>query len=102
LCGGQLPDPRPLPGWDVDPRFRPAEVVADAGALPIVLTRVGHEAPNVAATIEPFCAAASVCAARLEIIDVPDGHHGFDSLDHNGQSRDAVVRALGLVLTALT
>jgi hypothetical protein len=40
----------PLPGWDVDPRFRPAEVVSGAGASPIVLTRVGHEDPHVAAT----------------------------------------------------
>jgi hypothetical protein len=31
----------------------------------------------------------------LEVIDVPDGHHGFDFLDHDGQSRDAVERGPG-------
>ncbi|HEY0360519.1 MAG TPA: dienelactone hydrolase family protein [Mycobacteriales bacterium] len=91
----------PLPGWVVDPRFRPAQAVAAAGALPIVLTRVGHENPDIAATVEAFVAAASACAARLEIIDVPDGHHGFDNLDHTEQSRDAVERAVETVLGAL-
>ena len=35
----------PLPGWEVDPRFRPVEAVTSAGDLPIVLTRVGRERP---------------------------------------------------------
>ena len=30
----------------------------------------------------------------VEIIDVPDGHHSFDIVDHTEQSRAAVRRAV--------
>lgn len=83
-----------LPDWPEDPRFRPAEAVKTAGDLPIVLTRVGLESPEVAATVEAFVATEP---AGLTIIDVPDGHHSFDCLDHTDQSRDAVRQAFALV-----
>jgi acetyl esterase/lipase len=89
------------PEWDVDPRFQPAAAVADAGTLPIVLTRVGRERPQFAATVEEFVTAAHACSAELEIIDVPEGQHGFDTLDHTDESRKAVERALNTVLAAL-
>jgi acetyl esterase/lipase len=91
----------PLPGWEVDPRFRPVEAVASAGDLPIVLTRVGRERPPLAATVEAFTEAADRCGARLEIIDVPGGQHAFDMLDHTDESRQAVRRALSAVLAVL-
>jgi acetyl esterase/lipase len=82
-------------------RFNPAAAVGDSGALPIVLTRVGRESPQIAATVAEFVAAAEHCQARLEIIDVPNGQHSFDILDHTDESREAVERALGAVLTHL-
>lgn len=88
----------PLPGWEVDPRFRPTQAVASAGDLPIVLTRAGRERPQVAVTVEAFTTAADRCGAQLEIIDVPGGQHGFDMLDHTDESRHAVRRALDAVL----
>lgn len=88
----------PFPGWEVDPRFRPAQAVASAGELPVVLTRVGRERPPVAATVEAFTTEADRCGAHLEIIDVPGGQHGFDMLDHTDESRQAVRRALNAVL----
>jgi dienelactone hydrolase len=92
----------PLPGWPDDRRLHATESVAGAGALPIVLTRVGLEHPAVAPGQEEFVAAAAACGARLDIIDVPDGHHGFDYLDHTDQSRAAVDRALTMVHAHLT
>jgi dienelactone hydrolase len=86
----------PPPDWDA--RWRPAEAVASAGDLPIVLTRAGLERPAFAAAVTAFVDAASDCGARLEIIDVPNGQHGFDTLDHTAESRDAVSRALDSVL----
>jgi acetyl esterase/lipase len=88
----------PLPGWEVDPRFRPVEAVASAGDLPIVLTRAGRERPPIAATVEAFTQAADSAGTRLEIIDVPGGQHAFDMLDHTDESRQAVRRALSSVL----
>ena len=90
------PIPAAPPGWD--DRFRLAQAVAKAGDLPIVLTRAGLERPAVAATVATFVDAAHACNARLEIIDVPNGQHGFDTLDHTANSRAAVTRALDLVL----
>jgi acetyl esterase/lipase len=90
------------PEWGIDSKSQPAATVAGAGTLPIVLTRVGHERPEIAATVEMFVAAARDCGARLEIIDVPDGQHGFDCLDHTDQSREAVERAIDIVLAATT
>ncbi len=83
---------------EVGPRFQPAQAVAEAGALPIVLTRVGLERPLIAATVEAFVTAAQACGARLEIIDVPNGQHSFDLLDHTDESREAVERAVDTVL----
>jgi dienelactone hydrolase len=90
------------PGRPIDPRFRSAEAVASAGDLPIVLTRVGRERPALAETVEAFVAAAQRNGARLDIIDVPNGQHGFDLLDHTDESRDAVERAIDKVVAALT
>lgn len=92
----------PLPGRGVDARFRPVDVIARAGTLPVVLTRVGRERRPVACTVEAFVAAARGCGARLDIIDVPHGRHGFDMLDHTDESRNAVERALDSVVARLT
>jgi acetyl esterase/lipase len=90
----------PFPGWPVDPRFRPAEAVTRADPPPLVLTRVGLENPQVAEGVAAFVAAAP--AARLEIVDVPRGHHGFDYLDDDDASRAAITRAHDLVHAALS
>jgi acetyl esterase/lipase len=88
------------PSWGAGPRFDPVEAVG-AGSPPIVLTRVGREDPRFAATVEAFVAAASASEARLEILDVPDGRHGFDYLDHTEQSRAAVRNAFTRLLALL-
>jgi acetyl esterase/lipase len=90
----------PLAGWPVEPRFRPADAVASAGDLPIVLTRVGLENPEVADGVRAFVDAAA--KARLEVVDVPQGHHGFDTLDDDDVSRAAIAHALDSVLATLT
>ncbi|KAA2260453.1 prolyl oligopeptidase family serine peptidase [Solihabitans fulvus] len=90
-----------LPDRTVDPRFRPTEAVAGAGSLPIVLTTVGLERADIAATIGPFVDAARAHDANLEVIDVPNGQHGFDHLDHTDESRKAVERALDRVFAEL-
>lgn len=82
-------------------RFDPAQAVGSAGGMPIVLTRVGLERPVIAATVTAFVDAATARGAQLEIIDVPNGQHGFDCLDHTDESRQAVTRALDSVLQHL-
>ncbi|GAA2701314.1 alpha/beta hydrolase family protein [Actinoplanes palleronii] len=89
----------PFPGWPVQARFDPVAAVAEAGDLPIVLTRAGREDPAVAAGVAAFVEAAA--KANLEIVDVPDGHHSFDVKDDTDQSRAAISRAADLVIAKL-
>ncbi|MBW5485889.1 alpha/beta fold hydrolase [Streptomyces bambusae] len=92
----------PLPNWGMaDSRFHPVRAVRKAGGLPIVLTRVGREMPPIAATVEEFLAAAEDCAASVEVVDAPQAEHGFETLDPTDASREAVRRALDLVLDHL-
>ncbi|MFD9369764.1 alpha/beta fold hydrolase [Streptomyces sp. NPDC060020] len=92
----------PLPNWGLTgPRFHPVAALAGAGELPVVLTRAGLEMAEIAATVEEFLAAAKEHGTRVEVVDVPDGHHGFETLDPTDESREAVRRALAAVLAHL-
>jgi acetyl esterase/lipase len=91
----------PLSGWAVDPRFRPAEAVDRAGTLPVVLTRAGRERAPITETVDAFVKAARRSHVQLQIIDVPNGHHGFDVRDHTDESRRAVTMAFDAILARL-
>lgn len=54
-----------------------------------------------AATVTAFIAEAEVHHVGVEVLDVPDGQHGFDMLDHTENSRAAVSQAMTWVVTAL-
>ncbi|MFI6982258.1 alpha/beta fold hydrolase [Embleya sp. NPDC050154] len=89
----------PLPNWGLgDSRFRPADAVGAAGRLPIVLTRVELEHEAIAATVARFLSAAEAAGADIEVIDVPLGHHGFDTIDHTEEARAAMQGAMRSVL----
>lgn len=93
----------PLPNWGLSgSRFHPVRAVEAAGDLPVVITRVGLESPEIAATVEKFLVAAEHCGAHVEVIDVPNGHHGFENTDRTDESREAVRRAMRAVLGHLT
>jgi acetyl esterase/lipase len=89
----------PPEGWPVDPHFRPIEAVTHAGDLPIVLTRVGLERPDVAVHVDEFATVAA--KGNLHVIDVPNGRHSFDNLDDTDESRDAITSAITAVLARL-
>jgi hypothetical protein len=76
-------------------------VLPKAGALPIVIVRAGLESPEIAATVDDFLTAGADAGAALEVIEVPNGHHGFENLDPGEESRHAVLRAIRTVLGRL-
>ncbi|MBU8855975.1 MULTISPECIES: hypothetical protein [unclassified Micromonospora] len=114
----------PLPGWPpVDPRFRPLDALdlptggeapqtagpgveapqtAGAARPTLVLTRAGRERPEVAPTVEAFTVVARRRGIPLRVVDVPNGQHGFDALDHTEESRAAVRTARDTLLALLT
>lgn len=92
----------PLPSWGVpDPRFRPVSALGAADRPPLVLLRMGRERAEIAATVAEFLAAAEETAADIEVIDLPDGAHGFETVDHSEAARDAVHRTMRAVLDRL-
>jgi acetyl esterase/lipase len=94
----------PLPGWGaVAPRFSPTNALRAGGTPlpPLLLTRAGLETPHIAATVEEFVTAAEETKTPLEIIDVPQGVHGFEIHDPTDESRKAVARAVHTVLAHL-
>ncbi|MFJ6886214.1 alpha/beta hydrolase family protein [Streptomyces californicus] len=92
----------PLPSWGLaGSRFHPVRTVSGAGDLPVVLVRAGREIAEIAATVEEFVAEAARCAANVEIVDVPEGRHGFETLDPTDAVRAAVLRAVDAVLDRL-
>ncbi|MDX2295065.1 MULTISPECIES: dienelactone hydrolase family protein [Streptomyces] len=91
------------PGWEtVEARFRPVAALAGAGRLPVVLVRAGREHPAFAATVEEFLTAAGKHGADVEIVDVPEGRHGFEAFDRTDASRAAVTRAARAVVDRVT
>jgi len=50
------------------------------------------------ATVEEFLTAAAACGADVEVIDVPLGHHSFETRDHTDETRRAVRHAVRSVL----
>ncbi|MFI7215193.1 hypothetical protein ACIBP4_20120 [Micromonospora maritima] len=117
----------PLPDWPpIDSRFHPLDALtpstspnpgtapstdttgpADAarvvgGASTLVLTRVGRDRPEVASAIGAFTAVAERQGMPVRVVDVPNGRHGFDALDHTDESRAAVRTARDTLLGLLT
>ncbi|WP_017627358.1 alpha/beta hydrolase [Nocardiopsis chromatogenes] len=91
----------PGPDRELEARFRPIDALSATGGLPVLLTRVGRERPEFATGVEAFVAAAEEHDVALDIIDVPEGRHGFDMLDHSDASRSAVTEAMAWVIGKL-
>jgi acetyl esterase/lipase len=81
--------------------FRPVEALTTS-SVPITLTRVGREAPSVSAGVTNFLARAEQLGVRINVIDVPDGHHGFDALPPVAGATQAVHSAIKAVAATLT
>lgn len=84
------PEPRPMPADAIQP------------GRPLVLTKVGLERPDWQASVDRFLGTADATGAEVCVIDVPNGHHGFDALDHTEESRTAVIEAADFVVENLT
>ncbi|MFJ8686842.1 alpha/beta hydrolase [Micromonospora wenchangensis] len=89
----------PLPGWEVPPRFLPVDALGAGSTTPVVLTRAGQDKlPGLLGGIATFLDAAARTGRPVRLVEVPDGQHAFDILDHTEQSRDAVRAARDAVV----
>jgi dienelactone hydrolase len=69
---------------------------------PLVITRVGEEQPEMQCEVDRLLSHAVASGVSVHVIDVPNGHHGFDIADHTDESRQAVRQAAGFVVAQLT
>ena len=95
LVGPWLEDP---PSWlKVVALTYPVVPALTHVATPVVLTRVGLENPAIQATVDRLLEVVR----PAELLTVGRGRHGFDMLDHDDDSRQAVRAALEAVLRLL-
>lgn len=66
-----------------------------------MLTEVGRERPALAEAVTAFRSTRTSARAALEVIEVPNGTHGFDFRDHTDESRQAATSALDSVVGRL-
>ncbi len=52
----------------------PIQALPGLGDVPLLLTRVEREHPDIAETVAAFITAAQAQGTSLEVIDVADGH----------------------------
>lgn len=90
---------RPL----VRDRASPVSVIQDrpASVPPTLLVRAGLDDPAVNAGIERFARFAYDSNRPVELINYPEGRHGFDLLDDREESRRIMRRAFRFVIDAL-
>lgn len=81
--------------------FRPLDEVSRAALIPLVFTRAVLEHDFLVPAQEEFLPLADKHLA-LELIDVPNGHHGFEHTDYTDESRAAVELALTKIVAHLS
>lgn len=101
ISAASYPVMAPLPGMEVEERFRPVEALTPDLGIPLLVTRVGLEAPFIAPAVDAFVDRARELELGLDVIDVPDGHHSFDIVDDSDSSRAALQQAMDRVTEAL-
>jgi acetyl esterase/lipase len=75
--------------------FSPAaNLNAAAADLPMFIARAGLDAPAINASIDLFVQKALAANAPLELMNHPQGHHGFDILDDDARTREITARAI--------
>jgi acetyl esterase/lipase len=68
---------------------------------PLLVARAGLDHPSLNATIDRFTAAALARNAPLEVLNHPEGRHGFDILDDDPRSREIAARTIEFLRTHL-
>jgi dienelactone hydrolase len=78
--------------------YGPLDGLAPHPALPpLLVVRAGRDRPALNRTIDAFLAAALAANLPVELVNHPDGHHAFDTVDDSEASRRVVRRVLGFL-----
>jgi acetyl esterase/lipase len=103
-------DPRPLQRRDLPPiddtlldRISPLVQLQRAGglAVPMLIARAGQDHPLINQTLDAFVQAALALNAPIELMNHPEGRHGFDTLDDVPRTHDIIARTLAFIRAQL-
>lgn len=89
---------RPPTDWPGDgPRFDCTRAVNNAREIPKLLIRVGEEYPEFSQTQHALINAAHASNSTLDVINIPEVAHGYETLGYNKQARNATDQAMSWV-----
>lgn len=75
----------------------PGDLEPTPGLPPFLLVRAGQDYPDLNRSIDEFVAAAEAAGAPVDLVDLPEAHHAFDTVDDTDASRAAIRRVLGFL-----
>jgi acetyl esterase/lipase len=75
----------------------PGDLQPTPGLPPFLLVRAGQDYPDLNRSIDEFVAAAEAVGAPVDLVDLPEAHHAFDTVDDTDASRAAIRRVLGFL-----
>ncbi|MFL5803827.1 MAG: alpha/beta hydrolase [Roseiflexaceae bacterium] len=64
---------------------------------PLFIARMEHDIPGLNVAVDELVAVAAAAQAPVELVNHPDGHHGFDTEDDNEQSRMIIQQTLAFM-----
>ena len=81
---------------DLALRFSPVEALeSGAGPFPpVLIARAGKDAPDINVSVEAFTRAAWAKGVTVDVLNHPNGQHGFDVLDDEDRSREVIRRTI--------
>jgi acetyl esterase/lipase len=83
---------------DTRARLSPvAQLAASTRPVPMLIARAGQDDPRLNATLDAFVAEALKQNLPFEVLNHPDGRHGFDILDDDARSREILARTLAFL-----
>jgi dienelactone hydrolase len=82
--------------------YGPPDVQPDPAWPPVLVVRAGRDHPDLNRAIDAFLTAALAANLPVELVNHPDGHHAFDTVDDSDQSRRVIRRVLAFLGGHLT
>jgi acetyl esterase/lipase len=94
--GAALPD-------DLARRFSPVEAVESGPGPfpPVLIARAGKDGAAINTSVEAFTRAAWAKGVTLDVLNHPNGQHGFDVMDDEDRSREVIRRTVDFLKTRL-
>jgi acetyl esterase/lipase len=79
-----------------------ARAASTTRAVPVLVARAGLDHPALNRTVDAFAAAALAHNLPLELLNHPEGRHGFDILDDDARSREILARTFAFLKVHLS